>query len=43
MAEYDAKEWNLGLQLDYKNILFTRVFINDFQHVGVQLFVKFEL
>jgi hypothetical protein len=43
MGEYDAKDWNFGLKLSYKDILSGKFFVNDYIYLGGQVSVKFSL
>jgi hypothetical protein len=43
LADYDAEDWNLGLKLNYKEIVCGKFFVTEFKYPGVMLSVKFNL
>jgi hypothetical protein len=43
MGEYDAKDWNFGLKLSYKDILYGKFFLTEYIYLGGQICVKFKL
>ena len=43
LADYDAENWNLGLKLSYKEILYGKLFITEMKYPGVVLCIKFNL
>ncbi|MCD4665169.1 MAG: YjbH domain-containing protein [Bacteroidales bacterium] len=43
MGEYDAQDWNFGIMLKYKDFFRTKVFINDFNNLGGQISLRFNI
>ena len=43
LADYDAEDWNMGLRLNYKNIVYGKCFISEFKYLGGLIGVKFNL
>jgi hypothetical protein len=43
LADYDAEDWNFGIKLNYKDIVYGKIFLTEFKYLGGVLGVKFNL